>query len=52
MKRQIEKFRIIAEADIKNGNTEKLSQMISDLIKQEKYEECEGIKQAIDNGRD
>jgi hypothetical protein len=49
-KKYIQKIKIIATADIANGNKDKLLKVMKELIKQEKYEDCEGIKQALTGG--
>ena len=46
-KKYINKIRIIAEVDIRCGNKDKLITLVKKLITDEKYEECEGIKQAL-----
>ena len=50
-KKYIEKIRVIAEADIRCGNKAKLEVLIPTLIKKEEYEDCEGIKQALENDK-
>ena len=45
----IKKIQIIAEADIRNGNKKKLIDLMPGLIESEKYEQCEGIKRALNN---
>ena len=43
----IKKITVIAEADINNGNVEKLKKIIERSIEKEDYELCEGIQRAI-----
>ena len=50
-KTQIEKVQIIAEADIRNGNADQLKAIMLKLIKDEKYEDCEGIKRALNQSK-
>lgn len=47
MKDRIRKVQVIAEADIRYGNADKLKAIMPDLIKDEKYEDCAGIQRAI-----
>lgn len=47
-KKYIEKIRVIAEADIHCGNKSKLEALMPTIIEREEYEDCEGIKQALD----
>jgi hypothetical protein len=50
-KKYIDKIRIIAKADIENGNGEKLRKVMDRLIRQEEYEDCAGIHQAFGESR-
>ena len=45
----VKKIQIIAEADIRCGNKNKLKAKMKDLIENEEYETCEGIKRALAN---
>ena len=47
-KKYIAKIKVIAEMDIRCGNKGKLEAMMPTLIEREEYEDCEGIKQALD----
>jgi DNA-binding SARP family transcriptional activator len=38
----------IADADIRNGNADKLKAIMPKLIQEEKYEDCAGIRRALD----
>ena len=49
MRRDIEKVRIIAEADIRSGNSSKLKKNMVIAIEEERYEDAEGIKRAFEN---
>lgn len=50
MKGHIKKVQTIAEADIRNGNADKLKAVMPKLIEEEKYEDCAGIYKALMNG--
>lgn len=46
-KEYIHRIKVLAEADIMNGNVDGIKKLLKQLISEEKYEECEGIKQAL-----
>ncbi len=50
-KNYIKKISTIAEADIKNGNLDKVKRFKKKCIDNEDYETCEGIKIAEDKNQ-
>lgn len=46
-KKYIDKIRVIAEADIRYGNKNKLKMLMKELVDKEAYEDCQGIQTAL-----
>ena len=51
MKETTRKIQVVAEADIRCGNADKLIAIMPDLIRDEKYEDCAGIQNAFNQAK-